>query len=305
MQPAPILVVHGGAGSLESEQDRALYLAGVAEALDAGLAQLEQGAHAAVRSAVMHMESHTIMNAGRGAALGLDGCARLDAGFMLGDSRRYGGVTGVTNFENPVVLAERLCAEGDYGRLVAPPGADMLAELYGLTPCIPEDLVSERARAMWRRRSDPAGVPGKARYLDTVGAVALDDRGHVAAAVSTGGMSLKRDGRVGDAPIVGSGFWADDRHGAAVSTGVGEALLRQGTARRCVQLMTSGSTAAAAAASALSDLSDHTGDTRGAAGLIVVSRDGSVALDHSSAEMSGGWGRPGGERLVHHVWRGR
>jgi len=302
MGVAPVLVVHGGAGSLETDEDRGLYLAGVRAALDAGLAALEHGADEAVRAAVVHMESHTIMNAGRGAALDADGRVRLDAGFMQGDSRRYGGVTGVTNHANPVLLAERLCAEGDYGRLVAPPGADRLAALYDLPTCAAEDLVSERASAMWRRRSNSDRAPGKARYLDTVGAVALDARGRTAAAVSTGGMSLKRDGRVGDAPIVGSGFWADDRHGAAVSTGVGEAILRQGSARRCVDLIATGATPAEAATSALAELCDNPGDMRGAAGLIVVSRDGEVALNHTSAEMSGGWGRPDGEPVVNHLW---
>lgn len=305
MSLSPVLVVHGGAGSLESDEDRQLYLAGVREALDAGLAVLHQGAAAAVRVSVLHMESHTIMNAGRGAALDAQGCVRLDAGFMRGEDRRYGGVTGVTNCENPVLLAERLCAEGDYGRLVAAPGVDELAERYGLKVCTQQDLVSERARAIWRHRSDQEHAPGKARYLDTVGAVALDARGHVAAAVSTGGMSLKCDGRVGDTPIVGSGFWADDRQGAAVSTGVGEVLLRQGSARRCVQLMATGNSPAEAAASALHELSDHPGDRRGAAGLIVVSPDGMVALDHSSAEMSGGIARPDAECEVHHLWHDR
>jgi len=303
MGVAPVLVVHGGAGSLESEEDRRLYLDGVREALDAGLAVLEQGADAAVRAAVVHMESHTIMNAGRGAALDVQGRVRLDAGFMQGDSRRYGGVTGVTNHENPVLLAERLCAEGDFGRMVAPPGSDELATGYGLPTCDTEDLVTERASSMWRRRSDRDVAPGKARYLDTVGAVALDARGRTAAAVSTGGMSLKRDGRVGDAPIVGAGFWADDRHGAAVSTGVGEAIFREGSARRCIQLIATGATPAAAASQALAELCDRPGDMRGAAGLIIVSRDGAVALDHSSAEMSGGWARPGGESDVNHQWR--
>jgi beta-aspartyl-peptidase (threonine type) len=236
----PVLVVHGGAGDLESEEDRRLYLAGVGAALDAGLALLEQGARQAVLAAVAHMEAHTIMNAGCGAALARDGTAALDAGFMDGETRRFGGVTGVRNCVHPVRLAERLAGEGDYGRLLAPPDVDGLAATYGVPVCEPAHLVTERTRALWRRRLDTAARAAARPYLDTVGAVALDARGHLVAAVSTGGTSLKRAGRVGDSPIVGAGFWAEDGRGACVTTGVGEALLRHGLARRAVQLLADG-----------------------------------------------------------------
>lgn len=308
MTVRPVVVVHGGAGNLEREEDRRQYLAGVARALELALAELPRGATAAVLAAVVHMESHTIMNAGHGAALAADGSVSLDAGFMDGRTRRYGGVTGVRNCLNPVLLAERLAAEGDFGRFVGPPGADALAAACGLPTCGEDELVSERARAIWRQRRDEAGRTPAARpaYLDTVGAVALDAEGHVAAAVSTGGMSLKRSGRIGDSPIVGAGFWADDRQGACVTTGVGEALLRQGTARRAVQLLaTPGMTPAQAARAALDELEDEPGDLRGASGLILVTPRGELALDHNSREMSAGWARPGGERPVHHLWRAR
>jgi len=300
----PVIVVHGGAGDLESEDDRRQYLLGVGEALAAGLSALPQGATAAVLAAVVHMERHTIMNAGRGAALAADGAVALDAGYMDGATRRHGGVTGVSRCMTPVLLAERLAGEGEYGRLVGPPGADALAAEFGLPACEPEALVTDRARRLWRARC-AAAVPagGSAPYLDTVGAVALDAQGHLAAAVSTGGMSLKRKGRVGDSPVVGGGFWADDREGACVTTGVGEVLLRQGTARRCVQLLAAGRTPAQAAADALAELLDFPGDERGVSGLILVSPRGVALLDHNSREMSAGWARPDGRRRVTHLWR--
>ena len=304
MDPGPVIVVHGGAGDLESEEDRRQYRQGVTDALAAGLAALAEGAEAAVIAAVAHMESHSIMNAGRGAALGEDGSVWLDAGYMDGTSRRYGAVTGVRTCENPVRLAVRLAADGDYGRFIAPPGADRLAAQFGLPSCRMEDLVTARTRAIWEQRRAAAARPaGRSPWLDTVGAVALDARGRTAAAVSTGGMSMKREGRVGDSPVVGGGFWADDRHGAAVTTGVGEVLMRQGTARRVVQLVAEGQPAARAARIALSELDDFPGDERGASGLILVTRTGEVVLDHSSKEMSGGWARPGGERRTDHLWR--
>jgi L-asparaginase / beta-aspartyl-peptidase len=299
----PVLVVHGGAGELDDDEDRRLYLVGVGEALDAGLAALPQGARAAVLAAVTHMEQHTIMNAGRGAALAADGTAALDAGFMDGATRRYGAVTGVRNCLTPVLLAERLSHEGEWGRFVAPPCAAGLPAEFGVPACAPEDLVTARARRLWVARGEVARAAGRAPFLDTVGAVALDAGGHVAAAVSTGGMSMKRPGRVGDSPVVGGGFWADDRAGACVATGVGEVLMREGSARRCVQLLAGGAPPAHAARQALAELADAPGDLRGASGLILVTPAGALVLDHSSREMSGGWARPGGPRRITHLWR--
>ena len=165
--------------------------------------------------------------------------------------------------------------------------------------------MTERARRLMEQRKADRPAEGERAWLDTVGAVALDADGRMAAAVSTGGMSLKRPGRVGDSPVVGAGFWADDRTAACVTTGVGEVLLRQGTARRCVDLVAGGRDARDAAAGALAELVDHEGDDRGPCGLILVTRDGDAVLDHNSREMSGGWARPGGGREVHHLWRGR
>ena len=273
-------------------------------ALEAGLAHLDESAHAAVRAATMYMESHTIMNAGRGAALASDGAAALDAGFMDGATRRYGAVTGVRTAENPILLAEHLTTDGDYGRFVAPPEVDELVGLVTCGACEPEHLITERAHAIWARRRAPDVERRQATpYLDTVGAVAVDARGRTAAAVSTGGMSLKRRGRVGDSPVVGGGFWADDRAGACVTTGVGEALMREGTARRCVQLVADGRSPDEAARQALAELVDFPGDVRGASGLIFVTSDGEACLDHNSDEMSAAWGRLDGTSHVDHLWR--
>lgn len=301
MSAGPVLVVHGGAGSLASEADRAAYREGVTAALEAGLGVLDLGARAAALAAVRHMEAHTIMNAGRGAALAHDGTAALDAGFMDGASRRYGAVTGVRRTVHPILLAALLADEGEYGRFVAPPDSDGLIEAAGAPACEPRELVTERARELLARRQ--AAVQGHPAFLDTVGAVALDGDGHLVAAVSTGGMSLKRPGRVGDSPVVGAGYWADDRSAACVSTGVGEALLRQGTARRAVQLLEAGASPEDAVAAALEELVDFPGDTRGGSGLILVTREGAVVLDHISPEMSGAWGRPDGSRRIDHLWR--
>lgn len=307
MSISPVLVVHGGAGSLPSDEDRRAYLAGVRAALMAGVGELGRSAADAVTAAVVHLESHTITNAGRGAALARDGTAALDAGFMDGSTRRYGGVTGVRRTENPVLIARHLSNEGDFGRFVGPPCADGLVQAAGARLCEPDRLVTDRTRAMHAARivagaSLPA--PGASPWLDTVGAVALDAHGRLAAAVSTGGMSLKRPGRIGDSPVVGGGYWADDRTGAAVTTGVGEVLMRQGTARWAVRLLGQGRTPEQAAQEALDDLLESPDDQRGRSGLILVTPQGLVALDHNAQEMSAGWIRPDGSSQVGHQWCG-
>ncbi len=310
VESGPVLVVHGGAGRLSSEQDRAAYQEGVMGALTAGAKHLGQSAADAACAAVAWLESESITNAGRGAALAADGSAILDAGFMDGSSRRYGGVTGVRRCMHPVDLARRLAEEGDYGRLVAAPDSDGLTEELSVPGCAPEDLVTERARGLYEQRSEQERPSDAGPWLDTVGAVALDANGGLAAAVSTGGMSHKRPGRIGDSPVVGGGYWADDRQAACVTTGVGEVLMREGTARRCVQLYADSTgqgdpqaAAVAAAATALHELSDYEGDQRGNSGLILVTAQGVVVLDHNSHEMSGGWIRPGGVPEVGAFWR--
>lgn len=296
-----VLVVHGGAGSLASQADRDAYLLGVRGALAAGRSLLATSAREAVLAAVAHLEAKTITNAGKGAALARDGRAWLDAGFMSGAKRRYGSVTGVHNCMNPVLLAAKLSDEGDFGRFVGPPDSDQLTSELGVPGCAQGDLITERTQRLFEERT--AAAAAGANFLDTVGAVALDAQGRLAAAVSTGGMSLKRAGRIGDSPVVGGGFWADDRVGACVTTGVGEALMREGTARRAVQLIGAGGAPASAGAQALSELLDHDGDTRGCSGLILIDTKGAVVLDHNTPEMSGGWTRLDESGEVTHLWR--
>ncbi len=295
----PGLVVHGGAGLPSTDADRTRFLAAISGALGCGLAALERDATAAVLAAVAYMESETDLNAGRGATLDRQGGVTLDAGFMDGRTRRFGGVAGVTRCMNPVLLAHRLAGDGDYGRLIGGVPADELAARLSISVCAPGDLITDRALRAFQRRSQ-RGVAGSP--ADTVGAVALDAGGHLAAAVSTGGTSLKPAGRIGDSPIVGAGFWADDRAGACVTTGVGEALLRQGTARRAVALLTAGHAPNEAARLALVELADHPGDERAPAGLILITPDGEVALDHSAPEMPAGFARLGNDPQVRLVW---
>lgn len=321
----PIVVVHAGAGR-DLGEERGAFLDGVRTALQRGLEALPLGASAAVREAVVSMEACEVLNAGRGAVLDVDGNVRLDAGFMEGMARRFGAVTGVTRTAHPVLLAEHLTSVGEYGGFLAPPAVDELVTAIGAPRCEPAELVTERARRrhtealrLRARSTERAGDADETREdgdgastarsataddsCDTVGAVALDANGHLAAAVSTGGVALKQRGRVGDSPVVGAGFWACNDAGACVTTGVGEVLLRQATARRCIALLAAGATPADAAAAALAETVDYGGDRRGPCGLILVSPEGAVCIRHTSAVMPAGWARADDVMEVNDCWR--
>jgi beta-aspartyl-peptidase (threonine type) len=271
----------------------------VTEALARGVVDLALGARAAVITAVSFMEEHSPLNAGRGAVLAEDGSVSLDAGFMDGATRRFGGVAGVRRTANPVRIAEALAADGEYGRFLIGDAAEAAGRAAGIAELSPEDLVSERSRQREKERLGDSTAPRG----DTVGAVALDSQGHVVAAVSTGGLAGKRVGRVGDSPVVGAGFHADDAIGAAATTGIGEALLRHGTARRCLQLMADGCGVGVAARKALDELGVGASSGVGVGGLIVVDRDGAFAIDHDTPEMTAGWARPNERPVVRARWR--
>jgi len=290
----PVLVVHGGAGAQPSNRDRRAHLAAVREALQRGSRSLSYSADEAVVAAVAFMEAETDLNAGRGATLDRDGRVTLDAGFMEGHDLRYGAVGCVTRTATPIVLARGLSSDGSFGRFLVGASADALVGRYGALPCEPEELVTERARSVWRRAT------AAALATDTVGAVALDQHGRLAAAVSTGGLSRKPAGRVGDSAVVGAGFWAEQPLGACVTTGIGEAMMREGTARRCVRLLAEGCTPQSAARKALEELSR--GDSHPAAGLILVSAEGAVVLAHTSPVMNAGYVRPEENPRVRTVW---
>jgi len=252
-----------------------------------------------VLAAVAYMEESSLLNAGRGAVLDAAGNVSLDAGFMDGATRRFGGVTGVRRHATPVRIAAALSDDGDFGRFLMGDAADEAGRLAGLTMTDPEDLVTERARRRERERT----VDSTAPRGDTVGAIALDAHGHLAAAVSTGGLAGKRIGRVGDSPVVGAGFWADDGAGAAATTGIGEALLRQGTARRAVALISGGLGARAAARRVLDELAAESEACVGIAGIIVLDTRAEAGIDHDAPAMAAGWIHPDGQPHVRMQWR--
>ncbi len=228
------LVIHGGAGSIErhrltGQQDRDSRAA-LALALDTGTAILRAGGGAldAVEAAVQVLEDDPNFNAGRGAAFTLDGTNELDAAIMDGRTRAAGAVAGLTATRSPVALARRVM-EASPHVLLSGDGAERFAREQGIEPVAPAWFATpERRRQldeMLARGGDAFDVDMK---YGTVGAVARDTAGHLAAATSTGGVTGKRWGRIGDSPLIGAGTHADDRSSAVSCTGSGEFFIRVG-----------------------------------------------------------------------------
>ncbi|MBX3025656.1 isoaspartyl peptidase/L-asparaginase [bacterium] len=269
----PTLIVHGGAGPWPADLLTAA-VAGCGEAAAAGWAILAAGGSAidAVEAAVRFLEDDPRFNAGVGSSLTDAGTVEMDASIMDGASGRGAGVAGVTTIRNPVRLARTLLVEGRHV-LVAGAGAEQLGRAHRLPAVPPESLVTAVQRRRWSDRL--AGQPG------TVGAVACDAAGHVAAATSTGGLRGKRAGRIGDSAVIGAGTYADDRAGAASATGDGEAILLAGLTRAAVDGVRAGRDPAAVAAALVRDLTGRAVE----AGLILVDRFGRAAIAHGADAM--------------------
>src|SRR5690554_3809946 len=293
-----ILLIHGGAGTI-AERYQAAYEAGLETALAAGAAALTGGAQegrsaalAAVLAAVTSMESNEeAFNAGVGGALTRDGVAELDACVMVSHAApgtRAGAVAGVTNTRNPILLADLVRRTTPQVLLIGP-GAEALVE----EPVENSVLLTAKSRASlerWRvgnegdleQPIDPQRARSQAGS-NTVGAVALDDSGMLAAATSTGGVTGQWSGRVGDAPIPGLGTYADER--VAIScTGKGEAFMEAVTAGRLAAALEAGAGLEEAMGRALRDVARMDGD----GGLIVVTAEGRLGVGWNSPAMAYG-----------------
>ncbi len=279
-RPLPALVVHGGAWSIPSER-REAHRAGCTAAVERGRDILLRGGSAldAVEAAILVMEDDPTFDAGTGSVLVADGSVELDAGVMDGTSLKVGAVAVVKHFKNPISIARRVLEASAHHFLVGE-GAEAFARAQGFPMVDNSALVVPRERALYqeflsgqRKPSDSFGP------ADTVGAVALDAAGHLAAGNSTGGVSFSLPGRVGDAPLPGIGFGADNRVGGVACTGWGEHILRVGLAMRALQELERGLGAQQAATAAVALLSER---VQGHAGLVLLDRSGQVGLAHST-----------------------
>lgn len=297
-KPEWTLLIHGGAGvmrraEMTPEMDAA-YRAGLNEALEAGSKVLAGGGAAldAVEAAVLVLEDNPNFNAGRGAVLTREGVAELDASIMDGRDRRAGAVAQVRTVRNPI-RAARHVMDNTNRVMFAGPDADELAKEAGLEIVPPEYFITPRRQEALKRAMAGSFVPMD-RY-GTVGAVAMDAQGNLAAATSTGGMNAKPPGRVGDSPIIGAGTYADNASCAVSATGDGEYFIRVSVARMiCARVAMQGMSAEAAAQATL----DEVMALGGTGGVIVLSHDGSTALSMNTEGMFRGLADATGKREV-------
>ena len=302
------LVLHGGAGVIERADLSADTERGIREALaharDAGEAVLRNGGSAldAVQAVVVSLEESPHFNAGKGSVFDADGKHELDASIMDGATLRAGAVAGVTDVRNPVVLARRVMEDSPHVMLIGA-GASRFADMQGDiervandwfdTPHRLQQLREEQVRERAAAEGEAQNLRGK--YFGTVGAVALDANGHIAAATSTGGMTNKRWGRVGDTPVIGGGTYADARCGVS-ATGWGEFFLRLAVAHDiCARVAYRGDSLRQAADDViLRELPALGGD----GGAIAIDREGNIAMPFNTSGMYRAWVKPDSSRGV-------
>ncbi|THD64290.1 isoaspartyl peptidase/L-asparaginase family protein [Phenylobacterium sp.] len=300
------LVVHGGSGvidraDLTPEQDRA-YRGVLAQAAEAGAAVLRAGGAAldAVEAAIHVLEDDPLFNAGRGAVFTAEGCNELDAAIMDGATLEAGAVAGVTHVRNPISAARKVMERSPHVLLIGR-GADAFAEAQGLTPVDSSYFFVEtrwRALETQLRREGrpvpqrPAGADRDERHAalahdegkrGTVGCVARDSRGHVAAGTSTGGVTAKSWGRVGDSPLIGAGTYASDASAAISGTGEGEYFIRLSVARAIAALVELKGLGLQAAVDQVVQ-TELTG-LGGVGGVIAVAPDGQTAWGFNTSGM--------------------
>lgn len=305
------LAIHGGAGVIVraemTPEAEAAYRAALQAALDAGYRVLDQGGSAtdAVIAAIKVLEDNPLFNAGKGAVLTHEGTCELDASIMEGKERRAGAVAGVRYTRNPIELARAVMEKSPHVMLVGE-GAERFADSVGFERVPNDYFQTERRRQQLERArqrdeaatrqaqspdsrqssADEFSIPDLAldieRKWGTVGAVALDRSGNLAAGTSTGGMTNKRFGRVGDSPVIGAGNYADNRTCAVSATGHGEYFIRVGVAHTiALRMALAGESVQTAASAAITEVAA----LGGTGGVIALARDGSVAMPFNTPGM--------------------
>ena len=287
-KPKWAIVVHGGAGVIERrdltpEQDKA-YREAMGRVAEAGAAVLKNGGSAldAIEASIRIMEDDPLFNAGRGAVLAANGLHELDASIMDGRDLRAGAVTGVRHVRSPIELA-RLVMERSQHVMLAGTGAEEFALEQGLKPVPNSHFATERRRRELELLLQGEAEAGRESLMGTVGAVALDAHGNLAAATSTGGMTGKRWGRVGDSPVIGAGTYAANDCCAVSATGHGEYFIRAAVAHEIASLMRyKGLDVVQAADEVVMQQLVRLG---GSGGVIAVGRDGRIAMPFNSEGM--------------------
>jgi L-asparaginase / beta-aspartyl-peptidase len=292
----PALIAHGGAGGRAPSSERFERQRGLVAAVERGSAILQEGGRAvdAVTATVAILENDGLFNAGYGSVLTLEGRVEMDAAIMVAERHsdrmgsnakarkkanvglRAGGVVLISRLRNPILLA-RFVMEQTPHVLIGGVAAERLAREAGIRMCRPEQLITERARNRWLAALKASS--NSSRHHGTVGAAALDRAGNLAAATSTGGVSGKRPGRIGDSAIIGAGLFATEG-GAASATGTGEAIMKACLCRDALQRVRVGVQKAAVRA-----IERFCATTGGEAGLVMVDCRGRFGYAHNAQAM--------------------
>jgi beta-aspartyl-peptidase (threonine type) len=301
------LMIHGGAGALDNVSDSGTavrYLDAVRRVLEHGREVLVLGGSAvqAVEACASLLEDDPVFNAGCGSVLNEFGKVEMDAGIMDGRDLAAGAVAGVQNIANPIQLARRVMTESEHVMLIGE-GAMRFADHCGIARepdsyFITPDRVAqlEKARLEHRMTLDHDGSGGDAQKYGTIGAVAFDMAGNLAAATSTGGITNKRQGRVGDTPIIGAGVYADNESCAVSATGYGEEFMRTVIAKTIADhVALKGMDAATATEAGLAYLRRR---VNGRGGVIVIDRAGRCASGFTTPKMIHGWIEHGGDAIA-------
>jgi beta-aspartyl-peptidase (threonine type) len=290
----PVLVIHGGAGvvakEVTPEKEKAIR-ADLQRALEAGYAALKSGGSSldAVTKAIVIMEDSPLFNAGKGAVFNHAGKNELDAAIMDGTTLGAGSIANVHRVKNPILLARAVMEKSPHVMLIGD-GAEQFAESVGIELVDPKYFYTEERwqqlqRAL-REEQEKTADPKKAPHHGTVGAVALDSQGHLAAGTSTGGMTNKRFGRVGDSPIIGAGTYANAKC-AVSATGWGEYYIRANAAHDiCARVEYRGTPLAQAAKEVVMDVVPKLG---GDGGVIALDAQGNIAAPFNTEGMYRGW----------------
>lgn len=302
-----VIIIHGGAGVLSREamtdELEGRYREVLGSALRKGREEMRKSGRAldGVESAIKVLEDSPLFNAGKGAVFTHDGRNELDASIMEGAEKRAGAVAGVTRIKNPIAAARAVMEQSPHvlltgegaerfaiGRGLAGPGLEEVSPVYFWTPHRWEELQKALAEEEARRKTptslgDAPRVPPREYRFGTVGAVALDPHRNLAAGTSTGGMTNKRYGRVGDSPIIGAGTYADNTTCAVSATGHGEIFIRYAVAHEIGALMKYGKRSVREAArEALKQLPEEDG---GVGGVIALDADGNAAMEFNTEGM--------------------
>jgi beta-aspartyl-peptidase (threonine type) len=283
------MLVHGGAWAIPDDAIEA-HLRGVRSAVEAGWNILSAGGTSldAVEAAVVVMEDDETFDAGRGSFLNMDGRVQLDACIMDGGTLRAGGVGCVEHIRNPIRAAKKILTESPHVYFVGN-GAERFAQQHGLELVANEDLVIDRevqrlAEAKKQKYLQmPEEFGAASQYHDTVGAVALDSQGNIAAGTSTGGTLNKAPGRVGDSSLIGCGCYADNQSSAVSTTGWGEPMMKLVISKWVADRVKDGVSPQEAAARALAYLKKR---LHGHGGIIVVDAKGRYGLAHNTPRMA-------------------